>query len=169
MVLFQLENGMISRSSGIRPSGNSRKLNGHLVILVTGVTGRFLPRLMLEIDSTLMLWDVPETDMKQSTVDCGNGGLWMVHTDMIGGSIILCFELSLSLNRSSLRMVRRLSKCSTTSIQLFSKNPYYSGALSSCWRPLLLAVTHSRVFRGWLKFQHPNVRRQHLTSHCQLQ
>ena len=124
MVLFQLENGMISRSSGIRPSGNSRKLNGHLVILVTGVTGRFLPRLMLEIDSTLMLWDVPETDMKQSTVDCGNGGLWMVHTDMIGGSIILCFELSLSLNRSSLRMVRRLSKCSTTSIQLFSKNTY---------------------------------------------
>jgi hypothetical protein len=72
--------------------------------------------------------------MKQSTVDCGNRGLWMVHsTEVIGGSIILCFELSLSLNRSSLRMVLHLSKCSTTSIQLFSKNPYYSagGALSS--------------------------------------
>jgi hypothetical protein len=75
MVIFQLENGMMSISSGIRPSGNSRKLNGHLVILVTGVTGRFLPSLMLEIGSTLMLWVVPETDdMKQSTVDCGNGG-----------------------------------------------------------------------------------------------
>jgi hypothetical protein len=57
----------------------------------------------------------------------------MVHTDMIGGSIILCFELSLSLNRSSLRMVFLLSKCSTTSIQLFSNNPDYSagGVLSS--------------------------------------
>ncbi len=33
--LFQPENGMISRSSGISPSSNSRKLNGHLVILVS--------------------------------------------------------------------------------------------------------------------------------------
>jgi hypothetical protein len=70
----------------------------------------------------------------------------MVHTDMIGGSIILCFELSLSLNRSSLRMVLLLSKCSTTLIQLFSKNPYYSaGCALSSWRPLL-AVAHSIVF-----------------------
>ncbi len=81
MVLFQWENGMMSRSSGIRRSGNSRKLNDHLVILVTEVTGRFLPSLMLEIDSTLMLWVVPETDMKQSTVNCGKGGSeWCIQT-----------------------------------------------------------------------------------------
>ncbi len=93
------------------------------------------------------------------------GGLWMVHTDMIGGSIIWCFKLSLSLNRSSLRMVLRLSKCSTTSIQLFSKNPYYSGALWSSSRHPLLAVAHSMVSpRGFsLKILLP-VHRQHLRT-----